>query len=160
MNNTPSLDAFTVNLEIIGRVQTPVPDDDIARARRELVSHIVVAPRFAEALTGIEAYSQIIVLFWLDRARPREGWLTHPRGNPDLPLTGVLAGRGRAHPNPVGLAVVDLIARHGNTLEVRRLDAFNGTPVIDIKPYDHFDVYPDPRVPAWFRARLPAPQAT
>ncbi|MSQ66996.1 MAG: tRNA (N6-threonylcarbamoyladenosine(37)-N6)-methyltransferase TrmO [Gammaproteobacteria bacterium] len=160
MATTPLPDALSVNLAIIGWVETALPDADIARARRELVSRIVVAPRFATALTGIEAYSHIIVLFWLDRARPSEGWLAHPRGNPELPLTGVLAGRGAAHPNPVGLAVVDLIERRGNTLEVRRLDAFNGTPVIDIKPYDHFDVYPDPRVPAWFRARVPGRRET
>ena len=146
--------ALKPTLEIIGRVVTAVPDEEIARRRRELVSQIEVAPRFAEALLGIEEYSQLIVLFWMDRARPLEALTVHPRGDERLPLTGVLASRGRAHPNPIGLAVVDLVAREGNTLTVRRLDAFNGTPVIDIKPYDHYDVCPDPRVPDWFRQRL------
>ena len=146
--------ALNLNLEIIGRVVTTVPDDEIARRRRELVSQIEVAPRFAEALLGIEEYSQLIVLFWMDRARPLEALTAHPRGDEGLPLTGVLASRGRAHPNPIGLAVVDLVAREQNTLTVCRLDAFNGTPVIDIKPYDHYDVCPDPRVPDWFRQRL------
>ena len=97
-----------------------------------------------------------IVLFYMDRS-PHGGALqTHPRGDASLPLTGVFATRGRAHPNPIGLAVVDMLARDDCVLTVRRLDAWHGTPVIDIKPYDHYDVYPDPRVPAWFRARLTA----
>jgi len=152
MSSSPA--TLPAALAVIGRVVTTVADDDIARNRRHLVSHIDIDPYYADALTGIEAYSQLIVLFWMHRARPSESLLVHPRGNPELPLTGVLASRGRAHPTPVGLAVVDLIARHGNTLEVRRLDAFNGTPVIDIKPYDHYDVFPDPAVPEWFRSRL------
>jgi tRNA-Thr(GGU) m(6)t(6)A37 methyltransferase TsaA len=152
MSSAPA--TLPVALAVIGQVVTSVADDDIAKSRRHLVSQIEIHPHYAEALTGIEAYSQLIVLFWMHRARPLESLLMHPRGNPELPLTGVLASRGRAHPNPIGLAVVDLIARRGNTLEVRRLDAFNGTPVIDIKPYDHYDVFPDPAVPDWFRQRL------
>ncbi len=145
---------FNANLEIIGQVVTEVADDDISRRRRELVSRIEIAPHFAAALLGIEAYSQLIVLFRMHRARPLESLTLHPRGDEQLPLTGVLASRGRAHPNPIGLAVVDLVSRHNNTLTVRRLDAYHGTPVIDIKPYDHYDVCPEPRVPDWFRQRL------
>lgn len=149
MSNT-----LNVNMAVIGHVLTAVPDDEISRRRRELVSRIQIDPRYADALLGIEAYSQLIVLFWMDRARPLESLTVHPRGDERLPITGVLASRGRAHPNPIGLAVVDLLGREGNTLEVRRLDAFHGTPVIDIKPYDHYDVFPDPKVPDWFRQRL------
>ena len=139
-------------VEIIGEVKTSTPDDLIARQRRTLVSDIVIDPAYAPALHGIEAYSHLIVLFWMHRARRDDSPLMHPRGNPALPLTGVLAARGRAHPNPIGLAVVDLVERRDNVLTVRRLDAYDGTPVIDIKPYDDYDVYPDPRVPEWFRA--------
>lgn len=147
-------ETLALTLNVIGRITTEVPDDEIPRRRRDLLSLIEIDPCYAEALTGIEMYSQIIVLFWMHRAPPLSALRIHPRGNPDLPLTGVLASRGRAHPNPIGLAVVDLLGRDGNSLSVRRLDAFDGTPVIDIKPYDHYDVYPDPRVPEWFRARL------
>ena len=140
-------------VEIIGEVITDTPDDEIASKRRTLVSQIVIAPAYAAALQGLEEYSQIIVLFWMHRASPPTTPLMHPRGDPSLPLTGVLAARGRAHPNPIGLAVVDLLARQDNVLTVRRLDAYHGTPVIDVKPYDDYDVYPAPRVPEWFRAR-------
>jgi tRNA (Thr-GGU) A37 N-methylase len=77
----------------------------------------------------------------------------HPRGDDALPLTGVLASRGRGHPNPIGLAVVDLCKVDRLRLTVRRLDAYDGTPVLDIKPYDRYDAYTDIRVPEWLRLR-------
>jgi tRNA-methyltransferase O len=64
-----------------------------------------------------------------------------PRERTDLPLIGVLATRGRQCPNPIGLAVVELLERRDARLRVRRLDAYAGTPVIDIKPYDSYDVF-------------------
>lgn len=154
MSPDQPMDRIADALHVIGRVRTQVAEADIAKSRRHIESDIEILPRYAEALRGIEEYSQLIVLFWMHRAPPGGPLTTHPRGDPTLPLTGVLASRGRAHPNPIGLAVVDLLARRDNVLTVRRLDAYDGTPVIDIKPYDHYDVFPEPRVPAWFRARL------
>lgn len=147
----PVLDA---PLRIVGHVRCPLADAEVGRARRHLVSDIEILPACAEALTGIEEYSQLIVLFWMERAPRDPPLLSSPRGDDTLPPTGAFAARGRARPNPIGLAVVDLLARAGNVLTVRRLDAWDGTPVIDLKPYDHYDVHPDPRVPAWLRARL------
>ncbi len=141
-------------LRIVGHVRCPLADEEVARARRHLVSTIVVLPACAEALIGIEEYSQLFVLFWMDRAPRDPPLLSPPRGDVALPPAGAFASRGRARPNPIGLAVTDLLGRDGNVLTVRRLDAWDGTPVIDLKPYDHYDVHPDPRVPAWFRARL------
>lgn len=146
-------DCETTRMQPIGSVQTEVPDDAIARTRREIVSRIVIEPAYEPALLGIEAYSHLFVLFWLHRQEPPQSLVHHPRGDPALPLTGILAGRGRNHPNAIGLAVVELLERRGCVLEVRRLDAFDGTPVLDIKPYDHYDSVADPRVPDWFRAR-------
>lgn len=139
----------------IGRVETDVADEDVPRQRRVMESTIIIAPEYAAALQGIEDYSHLFVMFWMHRATHDESMTCHPRGNPDLPLTGVLASRGRNHPNPVGLAVVELLAVTGQRLSVKRLDAWHGTPVIDIKPYDDYDVVHEPRVPAWFRARRP-----
>jgi tRNA-Thr(GGU) m(6)t(6)A37 methyltransferase TsaA len=141
-------------LRVIGYARTAVADADVAGSRRHIESDLEILPRYAPALDGIEDYSQLIVLFWMHRASRGGELRAHPRGDPGLPLTGVLASRGRAHPNPIGLAVVDLLARRDRVLRVRRLDAYDGTPIIDIKPYDHYDVFPEPRVPDWFRARL------
>ncbi|MGE0385764.1 MAG: tRNA (N6-threonylcarbamoyladenosine(37)-N6)-methyltransferase TrmO [Gammaproteobacteria bacterium] len=138
----------------IGFVRTDCPDDEVPRRRREIVSTIVVEPALEDALTGIDAFSHLIVLFHMHRASAdRQPLVVHPRGDPSLPQTGVLAARGRNHPNPIGLAVVELLERERNALRVRRLDAYDGTPVIDIKPYDHYDVFTGLRLPAWLAAR-------
>jgi tRNA-Thr(GGU) m(6)t(6)A37 methyltransferase TsaA len=130
-----------------------VADEDVASQRRKIVSDITILPEYASALTGIEEYSHLIVLFWMDRAPPKSSLLVHPRGNQSLPLTGTLASRGRSHPNPIGLAVVELLARQDVRLTVKQLDAFHGTPVIDIKPYDYYDVHTNIRVPEWLKQR-------
>ncbi len=140
-------------MEPIGTVSCDVPDDEIGRRRRTLESTIVIDDQFRDALLGIEQYSHLIVLFWMHRISEPGTLQVHPRGDTALPLTGVLASRGRGHPNPVGLAVVELSAVDGCRLHVRRLDAYHGTPIIDIKPYDHYDAYTDIKVPSWLLAR-------
>ncbi|MGD9601370.1 MAG: tRNA (N6-threonylcarbamoyladenosine(37)-N6)-methyltransferase TrmO [Gammaproteobacteria bacterium] len=133
----------------IGTVQTDIPDEEVPRRRREMLSTIVVDPRYAAGLEGVEAYSHLIVLFWMHRAPPPASLVYPPHGGADETPRGAFALRARNRPNPVGLAVVDLVAREGSRLHVRRLDAFDGTPVLDIKPYDYYDVFTDIRVPAW-----------
>jgi tRNA-Thr(GGU) m(6)t(6)A37 methyltransferase TsaA len=143
----------TIQLEAIGHVRHPVPDEDVARRRRDLVSEIVILERFAPALEGIEAWSHLFVLFWMHKvaAAGPAALRARPRGRAELPELGVLAARGRQRPNPVGLAVAELLERHGNILVVRRLDAFDGTPVIDLKPYDSYDVVNELRTPVWWQ---------
>ena len=115
-------------------------------------SDLIVRDDLLDALDGIETYSHIIVLFHIDRVP--EGERTtgriHPRGDPRLPEQGVLATRSQRRPNPIGLAVVPLLRRRKNILRVRGLDAINGTPVLDIKPYfPRYDSVPDAKVPDW-----------
>lgn len=102
----------------------------------EIESQVVIEERFSQALAGLEEFSHIIVLFWFHKKK-REGipLRVHPRGRKDMPLVGVFATRAPVRPNPVGLTVVELLERQGNTLRVRGLDAYDGTPVLDIKPY-------------------------
>lgn len=109
-------------------------------------------PKYTEALDGIEDYSHIIVIFWMHKldSKLRTIQKTHPRGREDIPLVGVLATRGKARPNPIGLSVVELVERKGNLLTVRGLDAYNGSPILDIKPYDFYDVKKGIRVPEWW----------
>jgi len=138
----------------IGHVHTRVANDKIARQRQQMESEIIVLPEFSPTLDGIEEYSHLFVLFWMDRINPADFKpRLHPRGRDDLPLSGVLATRARHHPNPIGLAVVELLQRQQNRLRVRRLDAYDGTPVLDIKPYDDYDIFTDIRVPDWWPGR-------
>ncbi len=143
-----------IEMHPIGVVESDVADSDVARQRRNMISDIRIFEEYAAGLKGITEYSHIIVLFWMHRVERSLNQLVHPRGNSDLPLTGVLASRGRGHPNPIGFAVAELIECIGDRLKVRRLDAYNGTPIIDIKPYDRYDVYTEIRMPQWFNERL------
>jgi tRNA-Thr(GGU) m(6)t(6)A37 methyltransferase TsaA len=74
----------------------------------------------------------------------------HPRGRMDMPLLGVFATRTNMRPNPIGLTLVELLKVEGKTLTVRGLDAFNGTPILDIKPFDPWDMVEKARVPDWW----------
>lgn len=96
------------------------------------VCQIKVRDEFAEALRGIEHASHLIVLYWMDRAR-RDVLASKTPWSDEV--FGVFATRSPSRPNPIGICVVELIERKGNTLFVKGLDAFDGTPVIDVKPF-------------------------
>jgi tRNA (adenine37-N6)-methyltransferase len=103
----------------------------------DVISQIVVDRKYGRALDGIESFSHIVVLFWLHGINGGERNIlkVHPRRDPSIPLTGVFATRSPVRPNPIGLTTVKLLKRIGNVLTVKGLDAIDGTPVLDIKPY-------------------------
>jgi len=103
-------------------------------------------------LDGVNEFSHVFVLFWLHGVseEQRKTLKVHPRGRRDLPLLGVFATRTMLRPNPVGLTLVELVKVEGNVLTVRGLDAFDGTPVLDIKPFDSWDTVENVRVPDWW----------
>lgn len=105
---------------------------------RDVVSEIVINSSLVEALEGIEEFSHLLVLYWAHRVPPDARSLTkvHPMGRKDLPLVGVFSTCSPARPNPIGVTAVRLLERKGNVLRVEGLDAIDGTPVIDIKPYN------------------------
>jgi tRNA-Thr(GGU) m(6)t(6)A37 methyltransferase TsaA len=118
-----------------------------------VVSYVILDPRLEEALDGIEDYSHLLVLFWLNRVQRGRRNLKkiHPRSREDLPLVGIFATRTQYRPNPIGLTLVELIWRKKNILRVRGLDAVNGTPVIDIKPISPVQEFlKEPKVPKWY----------
>jgi len=124
-------------------------------------SRILVRPELADSLLGLETYSHVKVLFW-PHLVPADvigsKHRLHPRDDPENPLQGILATRSQIRFNPILVTAVLLLSVRGNAVGVRGLDAVNGTPVLDIKPYfPHFDSIPDARVPGWVtRARGPA----
>ncbi len=142
-----------VELRPVGWVRNEVEEKPADGVWEELVSEIEIDEAVAPALEGIEEFSHIIVLFWIDRRDPSDRPLqVHPQGRQDLPLKGVFATRSPARPNPVGLTVVKLLERDGRVLRVLGLDALNGTPVLDIKPYlVRGDSVPDASIPEWLR---------
>jgi tRNA-Thr(GGU) m(6)t(6)A37 methyltransferase TsaA len=137
-------------LKPIGVVRTAAVSDEVKDKTR--TSQIVLRSELAEALVGIDGFSHLFVLFWLHEVsdEQRKTLKVHPRGRRDLPLLGVFATRTMLRPNPIGLTLVELVKAEGNVLTVRGLDAFDGTPVIDVKPFDSWDTAKDARVPAWW----------
>ena len=137
-------------LNPIGYVKTVAVGDEVKE--KSLISQIVVRDELTDGLSGISSYSHLFVLFYLNQITDdqRRTLRVHPRGRMDLPLTGVFAVRTMLRPNPIGLTVVELVSVEGNVLTVKGLDAFDGTPVLDVKPYDHWDIAENVKVPGWW----------
>jgi len=99
---------------------------------REEIGEVEVFEQFAEGLKDIEGFSHIVLIYWFHKSRGyslmvRTPWDTKPHG--------LFTTRSPNRPCPLGLSVVRLVAREGNTLKVKGLDAIDGTPLLDIKPY-------------------------
>lgn len=108
---------------------------------------IEVFPEYVQGLFRIEAHSHLWILSWFHKAR-RDLLRTVPgRVNPDVPEYGVFGLRAAGRPNPIGLSLVELAKAENNILHVRGLDALDGSPVIDIKPYFEHDIIFSPRAP-------------
>ncbi len=142
---------MTISMQSVATVRSPFTSNGARMSRRDIVAEIVVREDLAAALTGIEEWSHLIILFWMDQLAGKPSPLTtHPRHRADLAEVGVFSARGRERPNPIGLAVVELLKRDKNVLTVKALDAYDGTPVLDIKPYDDYDAITGLRVPEWW----------
>jgi len=122
--------------------------------RDKIISKIIINPEFEEGLEGLAEFSHLRILVWMHRidTEDRSALWVHPRGRHDVPMVGVFAGRGPARPNPIGLTTVKLLGIEGNTLTVAGLDAYSGTPVLDIKPHiPRLDCPEDTHVAKWMQ---------
>ncbi len=118
----------------------------------KIVSDIVINSTLTEALDGLEEFSHIVVLYWMHMvsATGQVPTKVHPRGKQELPAVGLFSTRSPNRPNPVGIATVRLLQCQGNILKVEGLDAIDGTPVIDIKPYiPGYDSVINAEIPQW-----------
>jgi tRNA-Thr(GGU) m(6)t(6)A37 methyltransferase TsaA len=117
------------------------------------LSRIRIYDDFRDGLEGLEAFSHLIVLYWFhqrDTKAERSVLRVTPRRHPGAPKVGVFSSRSPSRPNPIGLCVVELEKLEGPILEVKGLDAFEGSPIIDLKPYlPHADAVTHATVPAW-----------
>jgi len=123
------------------------------RAWTEDACRIRLLRPYANGLQGLDGYSHVIVLFWVHRARE---WKM-PRHHHKPPHVKVFATRMPVRPNPIGMSVVELVefSPHSGDLVVRGLDALDGTPILDLKPYiPNFDSRPDARLPGWVAQHL------
>ena len=114
-------------------------------------SLIVLEEQYKSGLKGLEDFSHAIILFYLDKAKyEKEKHLQRrPQNRDDMPLIGIFSQRGKDRPNQIGMTSVEIVSVSDDTLVVKGLDAVDGTPVLDIKPY--YPVYDrkDASVPEW-----------
>lgn len=115
------------------------------------VASIEIDATWTEALDGIEDFSHIWVVWWLDRFEsPPASLRVHPEGRNELPLVGLFATRSPHRPCPIAMTAVRLLGRQAQLLRVEGLDALVGTPVLDIKPYlRRGDLIPNAVMPEW-----------
>jgi len=145
--------SFDAGLIFIGRIGTPWTSRDACpknTGESDAVCSIALDLRYAPGLKDVATCTHLIVLYWMDQA-PRDLVVQSPPhyGEPH----GVFALRTPARPNPIALAVVELLGVEGTSLKVRGLDCLDGTPLLDIKPYfASTDSKPSARV-GWHDAR-------
>jgi tRNA-Thr(GGU) m(6)t(6)A37 methyltransferase TsaA len=135
----------TIDLEPIGYVENPHFELGAASGEKRndagwkmIDANVVLKDQYTDGLDDIEQYKHLVIVFWphkrnLDARYARVK--IHPQGREDLPLTGIFSTCSPARPNSTLVTVVKFVKRDGNVLTVKGLDALDGSPVIDIKPY-------------------------
>ncbi|HWA01250.1 MAG TPA: SAM-dependent methyltransferase [Caulobacterales bacterium] len=142
----------TFSLNPIGFVRSPrkdLRDDFWGAVEAEIVLEEAYGP---EAFFGLDEFSHVEVIFLMDRVDPAkvEMGARHPRERMDWPLVGIFAQRGKARPNRLGLTRATIVRVEGKVLTVRGLDATDGTPVMDVKPWmNEFAPIGATRQPDW-----------
>jgi len=127
---------MTVDLKIIGRVESSVADLDAAPRQADEgapQAWLVFDEAVREGLRNVAPGDELVLLTWLDRAK-RDVLRVHPRGDTSRPPEGVFTTRSPHRPNPIGLHSVKVAAVDGCRVLVERLEALHGTPIVDLKP--------------------------
>lgn len=121
--------------------------------------YLEIEPQFVPALKGLESFSHLWVFYWFhdnDTPERRATLQVHPRRDPANPLTGVFACRAPERPNLIGLTACRIVKITGNIVEVAGLDARDGTPIVDLKPYiPKGDSIPEATAPEWVKRPRP-----
>ena len=115
-------------------------------------AQIVLHDDLADGLQGLEDFSHVIIVYHLHEARfvKERHLIRHPQDRADMPKIGIFSQRAKDRPNSIGITTVKLISVNQNILHVQGLDAIEGTPVLDIKPYyPQYDLKEEARVPQW-----------
>jgi tRNA-Thr(GGU) m(6)t(6)A37 methyltransferase TsaA len=126
----------TFIVQPIGYVESPLIDAATAPRQGDEgapEAWLVFEPDVSEGLRDLRAGDDVLVLTWLDRAR-RDVLAVHPRDDPANPEQGVFSTRSADRPNPIGLHRVTIVEVDGLRFRVERLEALDGTPILDVKP--------------------------
>ncbi len=118
----------------------------------ETISTIQLDEPYSAGLTGLADFSHVLIVYYLDQAHFDKDThlMRRPRNRTDMPLVGIFAQRAKDRPNPIGITAVELISAEQGELVVKGLDAIDGTPVLDIKPYfPEYDAREQAVMPEW-----------
>jgi tRNA-Thr(GGU) m(6)t(6)A37 methyltransferase TsaA len=141
-----------IELKPIGVVHNAMMEAHRDTRWQEIESEIEIDAEWHDALDGVGQFSHIWVVTYLDRMPEPDALHVHPTHDARLPLVGIFATRSPQRPNPIGICAVELLKVRGNVIRVRGLDALNGTPVLDIKPYlTGRDLIENTRVGEWVK---------
>jgi len=130
------MDERRLLLRPIGTVESPLTDRESAPKQGNEGSPdawLVFEPTVRDGLQDLRVGELVVVLTWLDRAQ-RDVLKVHPRGDMSIPEHGVFSTRSPDRPNPIGLHLVEILAIEGRRVQVRNLEALDGTPILDVKP--------------------------
>lgn len=138
-----------VNLSPIAVVRNSVFDPK-PDGWESVTSDLIFREDLIDAIEGIDSYSHIIVIFSCHRVPNDAKTHTLLSGDISLPQQGILASRSQLRPNSIGVTVVKLLRKRKSIVRVLGLDAIDGTPIVDVKPYlPQYDSVPDATVPEW-----------
>jgi tRNA-Thr(GGU) m(6)t(6)A37 methyltransferase TsaA len=135
----------------IGSVRSP-QTEAVDEGWGDVVAEIELQKGLGAGLQGLTEFSHALVVFFMHEARFdwKNDVLRRPRGKDDMPEIGIFAQRARSRPNSIGVSAVEIIGVEGDIVCVKGLDAIDGTPILDIKPYfPDYDYVEHARVPAW-----------
>lgn len=115
------------------------------------ISTVVLDQQYQGGLTGLEGFTHALVLTYLDKAKyvPEKHLQRRPQGREDMPVVGIFSQRTKDRPNCIGVTAVEIVRVEANALTVKGLDAIDGTPILDIKPYYPVFDKRDAKTPDW-----------
>ncbi len=155
--------SLKIELKPIGIVHVEAGDEKVKASVNGVPGIVEIFPEYEQGLKGLDGFSHVILITFLHKTgdRERKTLLVKPRRLvkygftlEELPLIGVFATDSPHRPNPIGVSIVELTSVEGRFLRVKGLDVFNGTPVLDLKPYTPDRVVQEVRLPEWYASLL------
>jgi tRNA-Thr(GGU) m(6)t(6)A37 methyltransferase TsaA len=124
-----------MNVTAIATVHSPVAEG-VDENWGAVISELHVDSQWVSGLQGLEEFSHLLVVFYMHQSSfDAADLVRRPQGRADMPELGIFAQRAKHRPNPLGITAVELVEIEGHIVRVRGLDAIDGTPVLDLKPY-------------------------
>ncbi len=145
--------ALVMPLQTTAEVYSVQPIGQVSKSSEKTT--LKIFPQFSDGLLGLNGFSHVLVFYWFDKNDTPEKRATlrvHPRGDKANPLTGVFATRSPFRPNLIGLSVCRIKSVDDAGITVDDIDAFDGSPIIDLKPYvPAIDSFPSASAPEWMK---------